>query len=100
MATSGEKELSVEEASKITKQKVMAAKQYIENHYKEQMKSLHDRRERTPYFTTFLDENVSTFFLFVTGIRKLYSSSAHCVDFSQPRQPGQSIFLLSTGVES
>ncbi|KAJ1416608.1 Serine/threonine-protein kinase, active site [Sesbania bispinosa] len=32
--------------SNITKQKVAAAKQYIENHYKEQMKNLHERKER------------------------------------------------------
>ncbi|KAK7345754.1 hypothetical protein VNO77_16365 [Canavalia gladiata] len=32
--------------SSATKQKVAAAKQYIENHYKEQMKSLQERRER------------------------------------------------------
>ncbi|CAL0310315.1 unnamed protein product [Lupinus luteus] len=32
--------------SNITKQKVAAAKQYIENHYKEQMKSLQERKER------------------------------------------------------
>lgn len=37
----------VDEApSNITKQKVAAAKQYIENHYKAQMKSLQDRKER------------------------------------------------------
>nr|XP_043620658.1 serine/threonine-protein kinase tricornered [Erigeron canadensis]XP_043620659.1 serine/threonine-protein kinase tricornered [Erigeron canadensis] len=35
-----------EEASNITKQKVAAAKKYIENHYKEQMKNLQERRER------------------------------------------------------
>ncbi|CAH1423958.1 unnamed protein product [Lactuca virosa] len=35
-----------EEASNITKQKVAAAKQYIENHYKEQMRNLQERRER------------------------------------------------------
>ncbi|XP_024966413.1 serine/threonine-protein kinase tricorner-like isoform X2 [Cynara cardunculus var. scolymus] len=35
-----------EEASNITKQKVEAAKKYIENHYKEQMKNLQERRER------------------------------------------------------
>ncbi|XP_059626049.1 uncharacterized protein LOC132269056 isoform X2 [Cornus florida] len=40
------KTLSAEEASAITKQKVAAAKQYIENHYKEQMKNLHERKER------------------------------------------------------
>ncbi|KAL9382944.1 hypothetical protein Peur_023267 [Populus x canadensis] len=32
--------------SHATKQKVDAAKQYIENHYKAQMKNLHDRKER------------------------------------------------------
>ncbi|KAL3517711.1 hypothetical protein ACH5RR_020300 [Cinchona calisaya] len=49
MANSGRedpKTLSAEEASNITKQKVAAAKQYIENHYKEQMKNLQERRER------------------------------------------------------
>lgn len=40
------KPLSADEASNITKQKVAAAKQYIENHYKEQMKNLQERRER------------------------------------------------------
>ncbi|KAA8543384.1 hypothetical protein F0562_021121 [Nyssa sinensis] len=40
------KPLSAEEASNITKQKVAAAKQYIENHYKEQMKNLQGRKER------------------------------------------------------
>ncbi|MCO5582493.1 hypothetical protein L7F22_036390 [Adiantum nelumboides] len=33
-------------ASSITQQKVAAAKQYIENHYRTQMKSLQDRKER------------------------------------------------------
>lgn len=32
--------------SSVTKQRVTAAKQYIENHYKEQMKNLQERRER------------------------------------------------------
>ncbi|RZC80231.1 hypothetical protein C5167_042807 [Papaver somniferum] len=32
--------------SNVTKQKVAAAKQYIENHYKEQMKNLQERKER------------------------------------------------------
>ncbi|KAK9931155.1 hypothetical protein M0R45_018448 [Rubus argutus] len=32
--------------SNVTKQKVAAAKQYIENHYKKQMKSLQERKER------------------------------------------------------
>ncbi|XP_054790625.1 uncharacterized protein LOC129296054 isoform X1 [Prosopis cineraria] len=35
-----------EALSSTTKQKVAAAKQYIENHYKEQMKSLQERKER------------------------------------------------------
>lgn len=38
--------LTDEEASNITKQRVAAAKQYIENHYKEQMKNLQERKER------------------------------------------------------
>lgn len=38
-----------ETPSNVTKQKVAAAKQYIENHYKEQMKSLQERRERYDY---------------------------------------------------
>lgn len=40
------KPLTDEEASNVTKQRVAAAKQYIENHYKEQMKNLHERKER------------------------------------------------------
>ncbi|XP_078176467.1 uncharacterized protein LOC144569869 isoform X1 [Carex rostrata] len=35
-----------EAPSNVTKQKVAAAKQYIENHYKTQMKSLQERKER------------------------------------------------------
>uniref|UniRef100_A0A7N2MKB3 non-specific serine/threonine protein kinase n=1 Tax=Quercus lobata TaxID=97700 RepID=A0A7N2MKB3_QUELO len=35
-----------EALSNVTKQKVAAAKQYIENHYKEQMKNLQERKER------------------------------------------------------
>lgn len=37
---------SDEPPSSVTKQKVAAAKQYIENHYKEQMKNLQERKER------------------------------------------------------
>ncbi|GAB2298386.1 hypothetical protein Dimus_032451 [Dionaea muscipula] len=37
---------SDEEASNLTKQRVAAAKQYIEKHYKEQMKNLQDRKVR------------------------------------------------------
>ena len=36
-----------EALSSATKQKVVAAKQYIENHYKSQMKSLQERKERS-----------------------------------------------------
>lgn len=49
MGSSGREDpqpLSEEEASNLTKQRVAAAKQYIENHYKEQMKNLQERRER------------------------------------------------------
>nr|KJB38401.1 hypothetical protein B456_006G253200 [Gossypium raimondii] len=43
----GSKPPASEEApSKVTKQRVEAAKQYIENHYKKQMKSLQERKER------------------------------------------------------
>eukprot|EP00268_Persea_americana_P031423 TRINITY_DN3058_c0_g1_i1.p1 TRINITY_DN3058_c0_g1~~TRINITY_DN3058_c0_g1_i1.p1 ORF type:complete len:550 (+),score=116.17 TRINITY_DN3058_c0_g1_i1:702-2351(+) len=38
--------VSEEAPSNSTKQKVAAAKQYIENHYKEQMKNLQERKER------------------------------------------------------
>lgn len=39
-----------EAPSNVTKQKVAAAKQYIENHYKKQMKDLQERKERYVYF--------------------------------------------------
>jgi serine/threonine kinase 38 len=42
-AAAGEEEA----LSSATKQKVAAAKQYIENHYKSQMKSLQERKERS-----------------------------------------------------
>ncbi|XP_044498665.1 serine/threonine-protein kinase tricornered-like [Mangifera indica] len=50
-STSKTKELSKAQTSEevpsnVTKQKVAAAKQYIENHYKKQMKSLQERKER------------------------------------------------------
>lgn len=37
---------SEEAPSNVTKQRAAAAKQYIENHYKKQMKSLQERKER------------------------------------------------------
>ncbi|KAL5977061.1 hypothetical protein ACLOJK_021403 [Asimina triloba] len=42
----GQKPPNDEAPSNTTKQKVAAAKQYIENHYKAQMKSLQERKER------------------------------------------------------
>jgi serine/threonine kinase 38 len=39
-------EMDEEAHSNVTKQKVAAAKRYIENHYKEQMKNLQERKER------------------------------------------------------
>lgn len=36
-----------EAPSSVTQQKVAAAKEYIENHYKAQMKCLQDRKERS-----------------------------------------------------
>lgn len=46
---SNEESTDEEALSNVTKQKVAAAKQYIENHYKEQMKNLQERRERWVY---------------------------------------------------
>lgn len=44
----GEEDSNTDEEalSNVTKQKAAAAKQYIENHYKEQMKNLQERKER------------------------------------------------------
>lgn len=42
---------SDEAPSNATKQRVAAAKQYIENHYKEQMKNLQERKERYGFYT-------------------------------------------------
>lgn len=42
-----------EAPSNVTKQKVAAAKQYIENHYKKQMKDLQERKERYVYFNLY-----------------------------------------------
>lgn len=46
--------VSEEAPSNSTKQKVAAAKQYIENHYKEQMKNLQERKERYCFLTSFV----------------------------------------------
>lgn len=43
-------QLNEETPSNATKQKVAAAKQYIEKHYKDQMKSLQERRERSDLY--------------------------------------------------
>lgn len=47
---------SEEVPSNVTKQKVAAAKQYIENHYKKQMKSLQERKERYDLIASFSDD--------------------------------------------
>lgn len=44
---------SEETPSTVTKQKVAAAKQYIEDHYKKQMKNLQERKERYDYYIHF-----------------------------------------------
>lgn len=44
-----------------TKEKVAAAKQYIENHYKSQMKSLQDRKERQVKIVTSYTCNVNAY---------------------------------------
>lgn len=46
--------VSEEAPSNSTKQKVAAAKQYIENHYKEQKKNLQERKERYCFLTSFV----------------------------------------------
>lgn len=57
----GSKPPTNEEApSNVTKQKVAAAKQYIENHYKKQMQDLQERKERYVYFNLYLDHYGST----------------------------------------
>lgn len=54
IAKEGSKLPTNEEApSNVTKQKVAAAKQYIENHYKKQMKDLQERKERCVYFNLY-----------------------------------------------
>lgn len=45
--------MSEEAPSNVTKQKVAAAKQYIEDHYKKQMKSLQERKERYVFNASF-----------------------------------------------
>jgi len=62
MTKEGSKPPTSEEApSNVTKQRVEAAKQYIENHYKKQMQSLQERKERYLYFNLCilgLDDNL------------------------------------------
>lgn len=51
----GSKTPTNEEApSNVTQQKVEAAKHYIENHYKKQMQSLQERKERYLYFHLYI----------------------------------------------
>lgn len=59
------KEGTDEAPSSATKQRVAAAKQYIEKHYKEQMKNLQDRKERyggSAAFSSFLFLSVKIMF--------------------------------------
>lgn len=53
-------QMDEEALSSVTKQKVAVAKQYIENHYKEQMKNLQERKERYVQFVLyfFLSRNI------------------------------------------
>lgn len=65
--------LSNEEApSNATKQKVAAAKQYIEKHYKEQMKNLQERRERYDFYLLF-DKKIGKSLTFVNVLWKGYT---------------------------
>jgi len=52
IAKEGKPPTNEEAPSNVTKQKVAAAKQYIENHYKKQMKDLQERKERYVYYNT------------------------------------------------
>lgn len=55
----GQKVPTADEApSNVTRQKVAAAKQYIEKHYKEQMKNLQERKERYGFNASFSDDLV------------------------------------------
>ena len=73
----GSKALTTEEApSNDTKQKVAAAKQYIEKHYKEQMKNLQERKERYDFCTSSHNEqsNYLTCHAYIT-----YITNSYCV---------------------
>ncbi|GFZ14279.1 AGC (cAMP-dependent, cGMP-dependent and protein kinase C) kinase family protein [Actinidia rufa] len=74
----GSKALTTEEAlSTATKQKVAAAKQYIEKHYKEQMKNLQERKERYDFCTSSHNEqsNYLTCHAYITYITNSYCRS-------------------------
>lgn len=70
----GEDDISGEEASNITKQKVAAAKKYIENHYKEQMKNLQERKERYLKVLVKLHNLVFSFFFYHCKVLEHQSS--------------------------
>lgn len=62
----GSKPPTSEEApSNVTKQKVAAAKQYIENHYKKQMKNLEERKERYGFTLAIMDELNGQHYMFL-----------------------------------
>lgn len=61
--------VSEEVLSNITKQKVAAAKQHIENHYKSQMKILQERRERYRVSYEFVFTSINCFIqILIMGI--------------------------------
>lgn len=60
------KATSEEAPSNATKQKVAAAKQYIEKHYKEQMKSLEERKERYDF------RYINSRQLFISDVGSIY----------------------------
>ena len=62
---------SEEVPSNVTKQKVAAAKQYIESHYKKQMKSLEERKERYD-FRAYLLSNDYCWLTFQVHIVHIY----------------------------
>ena len=66
-----EANMDEEALSNVTKQKVAAAKQYIENHYKEQMKNLQERKERYGFLILCLNLlKYLSFLIFVNYIEK------------------------------
>lgn len=68
-----------ETPSTATKQKVAAAKQYIEKHYKEQMKNLQERKERYGLYAPFLFVICHFYTIYSVSIVIVYYSEAYRV---------------------